>query len=68
MALFGLPSVVGAGYVGVINDGDAGTAEYICWSDGTNWFYIAGTKAVNAHLLTEAGDELTTEDGYKLKY
>lgn len=43
---FGQPSTVGAGFVGIVNDNAAGTAEYICWSDGTNWFYAAGTKAV----------------------
>ena len=35
-----------AGFVGVINDNGGGTAEYLCWHDGTNWFYVTGTKAV----------------------
>lgn len=43
---FGTPSVVGSGFTGLVNDNGGGTAEYIVWSDGTNWFYVAGTKAL----------------------
>lgn len=42
---FGTPATVGAGFIGIVNDNNTGTAEYLCWSDGTNWFYAAGTKA-----------------------
>ena len=42
---FGQPATVGTGWVGILNDNAGGTAEYICWSDGTNWFYSTGTKA-----------------------
>lgn len=35
-----------SGLLCVVNDNNGGTAEYIAWSDGTNWFYIAGTKAL----------------------
>jgi hypothetical protein len=44
-AALGTPAAVGAGYAALINDGDAGTNEYMVWSDGTNWFYVEGTKA-----------------------
>lgn len=33
------------GFVGLINDAGAGVNEYLCWHDGTNWFYVTGTKA-----------------------
>lgn len=42
---FGTPASVGKGFFGVVNDNGAGTAEYWCWSDGTNWWFISGTKA-----------------------
>lgn len=42
---FGTPATVGAGFLGVVNDNGAGTNEYLCWSDGTNWFYATGTLA-----------------------
>ena len=47
---FGAPAAVGAGFVGVIDDNDGGTDCYMCWTTGTadEWFYIKGTKAVNA--------------------
>jgi hypothetical protein len=43
---FGTPASVGSGFVGIVNDNNAGTDEYLCWSDGTNWFYATGVKAV----------------------
>jgi hypothetical protein len=43
---FGTPATVGSGFVGIVNDNNGGTNEYLCWSDGTNWFYATGTKAV----------------------
>ncbi len=42
---FGSPSTVGSGFIGIIDDNGAHTNEYICWSDGTEWFYATGTKA-----------------------
>lgn len=42
---FGAPATLGSGFVGVLNDNGAGSAEWICWTDGTNWFFTAGTKA-----------------------
>lgn len=33
----------GAGLIGILNDAGGGANEYICWSDGTNWWYAAGT-------------------------
>jgi len=44
-AIFGDPDEVGAGFTALVNDGGAGTAEYVVWSDGQNWWYAAGTKA-----------------------
>lgn len=43
---FGAAATVGSGFLGIVNDNNGGTAEYICWTDGTNWFYIAGVKAL----------------------
>ena len=42
---FGTPGAVGAGFIAVVNDNAAGSNEYLVWSDGTNWFYVTGTKA-----------------------
>lgn len=43
---FGTPATVGSGFHAILNDAGGGTNEYFCWSDGTNWFYAAGTLAV----------------------
>ena len=43
---FGEPATVGAGFIGLVNDNDAGTSCYLCISNGTNWFYRAYVKAV----------------------
>lgn len=43
---FGSPSAVGAGFVAVINDNGGGANGWIVWSDGSNYWCIAGTKAV----------------------
>ena len=47
-AAFGAPARVGAGFVGVINDGGADTSGdiWICVSTGAAWHYAATTKAV----------------------
>jgi hypothetical protein len=44
--VFGSPSVVGDGFVGLINDNGDGVDEYLVWTDGTNWFYVSGTLAL----------------------
>jgi hypothetical protein len=44
-AAFGNPASVGTGVATILNNNGAGTNEYIVWSDGANWWYIAGTKA-----------------------
>lgn len=43
---FGAPSTVGAGFMAVVDDNNAHTVEYLVWSDGTKWFYVAGTEAL----------------------
>ena len=47
-AAFGDPTVVGDGFIGILDDNDAGTDVYICFTTGVagEWFYIKGTKAV----------------------
>lgn len=46
-ATFGDPTVVGSGFIGILDDNDAGTASWIVWTTGTagEWFFAAGTKA-----------------------
>lgn len=44
-AAFGTPAQVGAGFVSLVDDNGAGTAGYVVWSDGANWWYTGGTKA-----------------------
>ncbi len=39
-------AVAGPGFFFALNDANAGLAEFLVWSDGTNWFYAAGTKAL----------------------
>lgn len=41
----GTPSAVGEGFIALLDDNNAGTAGYLVWSDGSNWWYAAGTKA-----------------------
>ncbi len=45
IAEFGTAAYVGNGFTAIVNDTGAGTDEYLVWSDGTNWFYVAGIKA-----------------------
>lgn len=42
---FGTAAARGAGWMGYINDAGAGTSGDLCVSDGTNWFFLALTKA-----------------------
>jgi hypothetical protein len=45
-AAFGTPATVGSGWFRFNDDNGAGTRSDLIWSDGTNWWYITGTKAV----------------------
>lgn len=42
---FGTAATVGSGFIGIIDDTAGHTNEYLCWSDGTKWFYVTGTLA-----------------------
>lgn len=44
-AAFGSAAIVGAGFAGLLNDNGGGTNEYLCTSDGANWFYVTLTAA-----------------------
>ena len=46
-ATFGDPTVVGSGFVAMVDDNDLGTSCYLVWTTGTaaEWFYALGTKA-----------------------
>jgi hypothetical protein len=44
-AAFGQPADVGAGFIALLDDAGAGSAAYIVFSDGTNWWYVAATRA-----------------------
>lgn len=44
-SLFGTPATVGSGFVGLVDDSDSNNM-YRCYSDGTNWFTVAGVLAV----------------------
>lgn len=35
-----------SGLTCVINDNNGGTSEFFVWSDGTNWFWVLGTKGL----------------------
>ena len=43
---FGTAAAVGAGFIGLINDNNAGLKYWLCMSDGTSWLYGAMTLAV----------------------
>jgi len=45
--IFGTPATVGAGFMGMIDDNGDGSDFYLVRSDGTNWWYFTGTKAVD---------------------
>lgn len=45
VSAFGAAATVGSGFVGIVNDNNAATNEWIIWSDGTSYWYIAGTAA-----------------------
>lgn len=42
---FGTPAAVGKGFIALVDDNGAGSAGFVVFSDGTNWWYAAGTKA-----------------------
>jgi hypothetical protein len=43
---FGTPAEVDSGWIGIIDDNGAGTAVYLCVSDGSDWWYESLTKAL----------------------
>jgi hypothetical protein len=45
-AAFGTPAQVGAGFMATLDDNGAHANEYLVWSDGSNWWYATGAKAV----------------------
>jgi hypothetical protein len=45
-SIFTSPASKGAGWVGIVDDNNAGLNYYIISSDGTNWWYTLMTKAV----------------------
>ena len=49
-SIFGDPTTVGAGFIGIIDDNDAGGDVYFCYTTGTadEWFYVKGTKAIGS--------------------
>lgn len=42
---FGEPATLGTGFVGLLDDNNAGTNAYACFAIGTNWWTVALTKA-----------------------
>lgn len=44
-AAFGTPAALGNGFVGIVDDNDADTDSYICWTTAGAWFYAVGTLA-----------------------
>ena len=44
---FGDPTTLPSGFIGMIDDNDAGTTNVLCWTSGTagEWFFVSGTKA-----------------------
>lgn len=43
---FGTPGTVGGAWIGVLDDAGGGANAYLVFSDGSNWWTVAGTKAV----------------------
>lgn len=43
---FGSPEQAGIGAHFLIRDDSGGTKQYFVWSDGTDWYFVEGTKAV----------------------
>lgn len=43
---FGAPATVGSGFVGVVKDNDADTNCFVVVSNGTSFFYLKFTKAL----------------------
>lgn len=43
---FGAPADLGAGFIGVVDDNDADTDVWLCYTNGTSWWYTVLTKAV----------------------
>lgn len=45
ISAFGAAATVGAGFTALLDDNNGHAAEYIIWSDGTKYWYAAGTAA-----------------------
>jgi hypothetical protein len=45
-AVFGTPAALGGGFIGIIDDNDADTDVWICWTSDAEWYYLQGTKAL----------------------
>jgi hypothetical protein len=45
-AEFGTPATVGNGFLVFIDDAGGDAAEWLVFSNGTSWWYVALTKAV----------------------
>ena len=43
---FGAPATVGSGFVGIVKDNDADTNCFVVVSNGTSYFYLKFTKAL----------------------
>lgn len=43
VSTFGTAATVGSGWIGLLNDNSGGANEYLVWSDGANYWYVAGT-------------------------
>ncbi len=42
---FGQPATLGTGFIGLLDDNNAGTNAYACFAIGSNWWTVALTKA-----------------------
>lgn len=40
---FGTPASLGDGFIGIVNDNDAGTDSILCWTSDGKWFHALGT-------------------------
>ena len=42
---FGTPAALGSGFIGILDDNSDDTNCYICFTNDSSWWTIAGTKA-----------------------
>jgi len=45
-AAFGTPANAGSGFFGILDDNGADANVYLCFTNGTSWWYVTATKAV----------------------